>query len=597
MKRISTKLIVLLLVAAFLPLTLFGLLSIWTAREAAFQEVNQGHLAVARRAAEQIDTYVVDRVAILQALAQHLGQTDLQPWQKERVIKNYVIQFDEFRRISLAGANGRELATSRLGVPLGDHSASPAFQTAVTGALYRSPVFLSDNLTPSMTIAVPVVELGRVTGVLIGEVNLIAMWELVDSIRIGREGYAFVVSETGQLLAHGRGAQKPRVLQQADLSSLAIVQAVRQGRSQTVVYQGAADGESPVEMIGVSAPITGLGWGLIIEQPTREAYAQARTMTVELAGLIGLFLLLVVGVGYLGGKQYIVEPIQQLMQATDRVAAGNLAETVNILTQDEFQTLGEAFNQMTTRLVGLQERIRQDERAVVFGKIAAGLAHDLRHPILNIENNSRLLLRRFDEEARDRFVKIVAHELAEVKRFLDDLRDLTRPTPLTLIALDLRRELAELVELFQEEAERQRVKILCQVEGDGGAPVFILADKFAIGRVLKNLIRNALDAMAGGGTIEIRVKPPGRELTEGQDLVLVVVSDTGPGIPPERLASLFTDYFTTKRKGLGLGLAVTKKIVEELGGTISVSSTVGRGSTFTLTLKAAKKAAEAHPPI
>jgi signal transduction histidine kinase len=440
-----------------------------------------------------------------------------------------------------------------------------------------------------MTIAVPVVELGQVTGVLIGEVNLIAMWDLVDSIRIGQEGYAFVVSETGQLLAHGRGAQKPKVLQQADLSSLAIVQAVRQGRSDTVVYSTGTEGEAPVEMIGVSAPIAGLGWGLVIEQPTREAYAQARAMTVELASLIGLFLLLVVGVGSLGGRRYIVEPIQQLMQATRRVAAGNLTETVKILTHDEFQALGEAFNEMTGQLVDLQERIRRDERAVVFGKIAAGLAHDLRHPILNIENNSRLLLRRFDEEARDRFVKIVARELAEVKRFLDDLRDLTRPTPLTMVALDLRHELAELVETFEEEAGRQGVKILCHIEGDGAAPVPVWADKFAIGRVLKNLIRNALDAMAAGGTLALKVKPGGQGGGEGQDIVLVVVTDTGHGIPPERLAALFTDYFTTKRKGLGLGLAVTKKIVEELGGTISVSSVVGQGSTFTVLLKAAEK--------
>jgi len=591
MKRISTKLIVLLVAAALLPLTLFGLLSIWTARTAAFQEVNQGHLAVAKQAADQIRFYVADRVAILQALAQHLGQTDLRPWQKERIIKNYVIQFDEYRQIALTDLEGRELAASRLGAPLGNRSVEPAFQAAVNGSLYRSPVFLSDNLTPSMTIAVPVAALGRVTGVLIGEVNLIAMWTLVDSIRIGREGYAFVVSETGQLLAHGRGAQKPKVLQRADLSSLAIVRAVRQGLSQTVVYPGVTDGETPVDMIGVSAPIADLGWGLVIEQPTHEAYAQARTITLELAGLIVLFLLLVIGVGYAGGRRYIVQPIRQLMQATRRVAAGNLSETVNILTHDEFQALGEAFNDMTTRLGDLQERIRRDERTVVFGRIAAGLAHDLRHPILNIENNSRLLLRRFDEEARNRFAKIVERELAEVKRFLDDLRDLSRPTPLTMIALDLRRELAELVETFEEEAGRQGVKILCHVEGDEAAPVSIRADKFALGRVFKNLIRNALDAMAAGGTIDIRVTPAGHGAPEGQDLVLVAVSDTGHGIPPERLSSLFADYFTTKRKGLGLGLAVTKKIVEELGGTISVSSVVGRGSVFTLSLKAATRTA------
>ena len=591
MKKISTKLIVLLVAAALLPLTLFGLLSIWTARTAAFQEVNEGHLAVAKRAAAQIQSYVADRMAILQALAQHLGETDLQPWQKERVIKNYVIQFDEYRRIALTDLEGREVATSRLGVPLGNRSGEPAFQAAVSGSLYRSAVFLSDNLTPSMTIAVPVTALGQVTGVLIGEVNLIAMWDLVDSIRIGREGYAFVVSRSGQLLAHGRGSQKPKVLQQADLSSLAIVRAVRQGLSQTVVYAGVTDGEKPVEMIGVSAPIPDLGWGLVIEQPAREAYAQARTITLELAGLIGLFLLLVIGVGYAGGRRYVVEPIQQLMQATRRVAAGNLSETVNILTQDEFQTLGESFNEMTTRLGGLQERIRRDERTVVFGRIAAGLAHDLRHPILNIENNSRLLLRRFDEEAWNRFVKIVERELAEVKRFLDDLRDLGRPTPLTMVALDLRRELAELADAFAEEARRQGVTIRCHVEGDAAAPVSIRADKFALGRVFKNLIRNALDAMARGGTLEIRVTPAAQGAVEGQDLVLVAVSDTGHGIPPERLSSLFADYFTTKRKGLGLGLAVTKKIVEELGGTISVSSIVGRGSVFTLSFNAATQAA------
>jgi len=591
MKRISTKLIALLVVAALLPLTLFGILSIWTARAAALREVQQGHLDVARRAADQIQAYVADRTAILEALTQHLSQTDLQPWQKERVIKNYVIRFDEYRQIALTDIGGREVATSRLGQPPGDRSSDPAFQFAAKGSLYRSSVFLSDSLTPSMTIAVPVVELGRVTGVLIGELNLIAMWDLVDSIRIGREGYAFVVSKDGHLLAHGRGAMKPKVLQRADLSPLAIVQAAREGRSATVVYQGATNGEPPVEMVGVSAPIPELGWGLIIEQPTREAYAQARTMTWELAGLIGLFLLLMVGIGFIGGRRYVVSPIRQLIQATRRVAAGNLSETVNILTQDEFHALGEAFNEMTVRLSGLQERIRRDERTVVFGRIAAGLAHDLRHPLLNIENNTRLLQRRFDEQTRDRYVAIVQRELAVMKRFLDDLRDLARPTPLTMIALDLRRELTELTELFKEEASRQEVKIGCIVAGNGGAPVMTRADKFAIGRIFKNLIRNGLEAMPSGGSLAITLTPQVHGPVDGQDLVLVTVTDTGHGIPPESLSAIFTDYGTTKRKGLGLGLAVTKKIVEELGGTISVSSVVGQGTTFTLSLKAALSAA------
>ncbi|MEW6325546.1 MAG: cache domain-containing protein, partial [Nitrospirota bacterium] len=377
--KVSTKLSFLLGAAGLLPLTLFGLVSIWTARNAAYQAVEHGHLSVAQRAAAQIRDYIENREAILRALAQHLGQTDLQPWQKERIIKNYVIDFEEFRVISLTDRNGRQVATSQLGAPPASHTGEPAFQTAVNGQLYRSPVFLSENLTPSITIGLPVMSLGRVQGVLIGEVNLVAMWNLVDSIRIGRDGYAFIVSESGQLLAHGRGADKPLVLQRANVSGKAIVQAVLQGRSQTVVYRDAGAEGHVIEKIGVSAPIPGLGWGLIIEQPTREAYARAWLMTVQLAGLVGFFVLLVGAIGYLGGRRYVMDPVQQLMRATKRIAGGNLAEKVKISTGDEFQALGGAFNDMADRLGELQEQIRRDERAVVFGRIAAGLAHDLRH--------------------------------------------------------------------------------------------------------------------------------------------------------------------------------------------------------------------------
>ena len=499
MSKISTKLVLLLIVSALLPLTIFGIFAIWTSRDAALRAVEQGHLSVATRAADQIQHYVANRVAILQALSQHLGQTDLELWQKERIIRNYVINFDEYREIYLTDQAGQQVATSRLGVALRDMSNDPAFTTAVSGTLYRSSVFLSENLTPSMTIALPVRALGQVQGVLVGEINLIAMWNLVDSIRIGEEGNAFVVSHTGQLLAHGRGEAKPLVLREADLSGMAIVQAALQGNSAAVVYSETADAGEAVEYIGVSALIPDLGWGLIIEQPTREAYAQVRLMTTQLVGLIGLFLILVAIIGYVGGRRYLVEPIQQLMLATRRIAAGDLTGTVNISTKDEFQALGGAFNDMAGRLSELQEQIRRDERSVTFGRLAAGLAHDLRHPILNIENSSRLLMKRHDDAAhRERFLRIINRELVDINRFINDLQYLTRPMSMTIIPLDLRTEIVAVMESFHEEATKQGIKLSCHVGEDG---VFVWADKFAIGRVLKNIIRNGLESMpSGGGT-------------------------------------------------------------------------------------------------
>jgi signal transduction histidine kinase len=103
----------------------------------------------------------------------------------------------------------------------------------------------------------------------------------------------------------------------------------------------------------------------------------------------------------------------------------------------------------------------------------------------------------------------------------------------------------------------------------------IQGDVFALGRVYRNLLINAIQATAPGGLVAIAT-----EVTA--DRVRVRVYDTGCGIPPDRIGAIFDDFVTTKRRGLGLGLAISKKIVEQLGGQISVSSEVGKGTTFVL---------------
>jgi signal transduction histidine kinase len=116
-------------------------------------------------------------------------------------------------------------------------------------------------------------------------------------------------------------------------------------------------------------------------------------------------------------------------------------------------------------------------------------------------------------------------------------------------------------------------------------PAFIEADLFALGRVHRNLILNAIQATAPGGLIVAA--------TDVQhDRVLIKVYDTGCGIPADRLQAIFEDFVTTKRRGLGLGLAISKKIVEQLGGRISVASEVGKGTTFVLDFPRA-----AAPPV
>jgi signal transduction histidine kinase len=228
---------------------------------------------------------------------------------------------------------------------------------------------------------------------------------------------------------------------------------------------------------------------------------------------------------------------------------------------------------MADRLVELQENVRKQERQAMFGRIAAGLVHDLSHPLQNIGNSCKLIVKMFDdEEYRETFRRTVEREMVVVRRVLDDLRNIARPIPLEHFPVDINRSVAEVVESMRQQAEEAGVTLRSELSEE---PVFIEGDVFALGRVYRNLIVNAIQATAAGGQIVV-----GSSVAGGQ--AQIVVRDTGCGIPPDRLSAIFEDFMTTKRRGLGLGLAISRKIVEQLGGQIRVTSEVGKGTTFVL---------------
>ncbi len=574
MKKISTKLIVLLTFSALIPLILFGVLSILTSLKANYRSVSGGNLNVAGVAADHIELYVSNSIDILRAIAQNISRTHLEKWQKETIVRDYVINFEEFEKIYVMDRNGIVVVNSGFDSDLTDRSGELAFQTAMKGDIYRSEVFISDNLVPIMIISIPVIRLNKIDGVIAGEINLINMWNLVDGIRIGKEGYAFVVSKSGILIAHGDNRSKVRVIREEKIGEIEIVRSVLKGGSGNLVYRN----NSGVKVLGVYAPIRSIGWGVIIEQPTREAFAPARQMSYTLIILVIVFLIVMIVIGYIGGRKHVVAPIKKLIEGTRLISDGNLTQRVKIYTNDEFSELGKSFNQMTGRLIKFQDDIRRNERSATFGKVAAGLVHDLKHPVRNIANSSTLMLRLYnDEDYRKTFDRTVKREFANINRFLDDLRDLTKPTPLRPIRLNPHESIEEVIEDIMEETKANKVEIIKEFSRDN---IRIYADKFALERVFKNLVTNAIQAMSNGGSLTISTRLTCSE----PDSIEIDFSDTGCGIPPGRLNTIFDDYFTTKRKGLGLGLAISRKILHESGGTIKVKSLYGKGTILTIRL-------------
>jgi len=207
------------------------------------------------------------------------------------------------------------------------------------------------------------------------------------------------------------------------------------------------------------------------------------------------------------------------------------------------------------------------ERTVAVSQVASMVGHDLRGPLQNI-SNAVYLMQRNPERSRE-LLDTIRNSVQYAVRILEDLRNATMDAPLDVELVDV----GELIRLAVSEAHPPpEVQVSVEL-GDAWAHV----DVVKIRRVLDNLIRNACEAISGPGTVTVKADRVDRRMT-------IEVSDTGVGIPEDFIPNLFQTSKTTKKRGLGLGLAYSKKAVDAHGGTITVESKVGKGTTFTVRL-------------
>jgi len=579
-RHIAFRFALLLALAAVVPLIAYGIVSILSLQNGTRREVIQGNQNVAMRAAEEIRRYVTTNAELLKALAANLQDPSLTPTQQDRVLKNYALQIREFREISLFDETGATLATSRIGKPRVD---IPKAAPMLVDNVSMSGIRVDEDLLPTTLFAIHMTRLGEPSGWLVGQFSLEEMWRTVDRIRIGEHGYALVLASNGELVAHGDPDRKAMVAQARNMSEHPLVAALRADHDKPGPVAGEYTGDDGEIELGVAARMAPLGWTLIVEQPTREAYGNAAVLRRQLLITISVALLAMISIGYLFGRQFI-RPILALKRGTQALAAGELHARVDIGTRDEFGDLGQAFNTMGDRLIELTENLKRQERQAMFGRIAAGLVHDLSHPIQNIGNSTRLLLRDdVDSESREMFRRTIERELGTLKHFMDELRNIVRPKPIERFAMDVNASVADIMESMRAEGERAGLALETHY---AQGPLVIEGDRFALGRVYRNLVTNAIQATAQGGRVTVSTARAG-------DRIAITVEDTGSGIPPEQLSTIFDEFVTTKRRGLGLGLAISKRIVEQLDGTIAVESEVGRGTKFTMRFPASDQSVHA----
>jgi signal transduction histidine kinase len=300
------------------------------------------------------------------------------------------------------------------------------------------------------------------------------------------------------------------------------------------------------------------------------------------SGLLLLALAIAVVIGW-----RFTRPIKQLASAARRVAAGSLDFKVKIRRADEVGQLAHTFNEMIAGLKSkrqLEEKLNHSERSAVIGRLTAAVAHEIRNPLNVINLSIDHVSTKFapaDPNERMQFTRIlssVKDEIARLKHLVSDLLNYGRPAQLAVRVIDLRELVQETMALIRPQAEAQSVTL--EVEEDQ-SPVEVLGDRERLKSCLSNITINALQAMPGGGCLIAQVH-------RHDGFVEVNLRDNGVGISQDAISKIFEPYFSTKQSGFGLGLAVTKKIVEEHHGSIEVTSEVNRGTTFSMRIPAAE---------
>lgn len=303
---------------------------------------------------------------------------------------------------------------------------------------------------------------------------------------------------------------------------------------------------------------------------------------------LGVLLVTTLITGYFVWR--FTRPIKELSVAARKVAGGNFDVQVDSERRDEMGTLASAFNEMTAKLGRAREletQLHQAEKGAVVGRLAAAIAHEIRNPLNYINltlDHLRSSFAPHDPSKRTTFVRLTDQlkaEVARINRHITDFLKYSRPSKLELQDLDIRVEAEDALRLVEGRADE------CGIETrilQDGTLLHVMADRESLRSVFTNLVINAVEAIDGdGGSVSIKLS------NTGQNSVKVEVIDTGHGISPDDISKVFEPYFSTKETGTGLGLAIVKKAIDDHGGTISVASKEGGGTTFTIILPAKEK--------
>ncbi|MBI3088474.1 MAG: HAMP domain-containing protein [Candidatus Omnitrophica bacterium] len=486
------------------------------------------------------------------------------------------------------------------------------FQRAMETRQFSGGDYQIGAITKRRTInfGYPVLEqTGDVRAVVFAALDLSWLNNLKADAQLPPGGTLTVVDNNGTILARYPEAE-PWVGQ--SIPEAPLIKTILARRDEGAVRTRGLDG---VERLYAFAPLeVGSRTRLYVSIgiPTPVAFAGADRMLTRnliLVGIATLFLLAATGVF---AELFILRPVRTLVQTAKRLAAGDLSARTGLRAgRGEHRQLTRAFDEMAEslqrrqtelqtayhQLRDAQDQLIQSEKLASLGQMAAGISHELKNPLGIILMGVNYLETQVGSDGRQaETLQLMKEAVSRSDFIVRGLLDLSRPTELLLKPSDLGTVVEESLASVQQAQPIPNIRVVKDL-----APNLppALADPARLNQVFVNLIGNAVQAMPDGGTLTIRLYPKtmaqadrgvGRRATDffqaGETALVCEIADTGGGIPKDRRSKLFEPFFTTKPRGqgTGLGLAVSRTIVEAHRGLIRLDSEEGRGTTAVVTL-------------
>ncbi|MBE3110158.1 MAG: HAMP domain-containing histidine kinase [Acidobacteria bacterium] len=313
----------------------------------------------------------------------------------------------------------------------------------------------------------------------------------------------------------------------------------------------------------------------------KEQLTKATQEIVEFLVLLSAFFLNLVILLSRGIKSMIIVPVRKLLAGTREVGLGNLEVTIEHRSHDEMMTLIDGFNTMIRNLKAHEQELAEMSKKVAWTEMARKVAHEIKNPLTPIQLSAEHVLKVYEDKRGDldktlkESMSYIISEVENLRHIAQEFMEIARDTTVRKEPVDLRVLLEETLQPYSRLlAERIRFKVVAE-----GSDFRASGDAAKLKTAFRNIVANAIEAISQQGDVALSIGRKGPVFT-------ISVRDSGPGMSKETVDRIFDLYFSTKDAGTGLGLPIAKKIVEEHGGAIRVTSEPGKGTTVVIDLPA-----------